>query len=303
MKKENQEKQKIVVVLGSTATGKSDVAVKLAKKFNGEIISADSRQVYRGMDIGTGKITKREMNKVAHHLLDVTSPKNVFTASDFKKLAEKKIIDITKRGKLPILVGGTGFYIDSVLGNVSLPEVIPNMKLRKVLEKLTTEKLFNKLQKKDPRRAKNIDKNNRHRLVRAIEIVEHLGSVPKIKKVKSKYNVLKIGITLPDKVLKGKIYKRLIARIKAGMVAEAKTLHRKGVSWNRMNSLGLECRYLSLYLKGILTKEEMVYELNKAIWRYAKRQKTYFKKDKKTKWFSLKEQGKIDIEVKNFLNI
>ncbi len=166
---------KLIVILGPTASGKSELAVKLAKKFNGEIISADSRQVYKGLNIGTGKITKKEMKGIGHHLLDVASPKRKFTVAQFQKLAFKKIREIQRRGKTPFLVGGTGFYIQSVVDNISIPEVTPNWKLRKALEKKNTEELFSMLKKLDPARAKTIDSKNPRRLTRAIEIASAEG--------------------------------------------------------------------------------------------------------------------------------
>ncbi|MEK7552505.1 MAG: tRNA (adenosine(37)-N6)-dimethylallyltransferase MiaA, partial [Patescibacteria group bacterium] len=138
---------KMVVVLGPTAVGKSALAVRLAKKFNGEIISADSRQVYRGLNLGTGKITKREMGGVPHHLLDVTSPNQIFTVSDYERLARQAVIEITARGRLPIISGGTGFYLQALTNPINLPAVKPNLKLRRELEKLPTQKLFEQLKK------------------------------------------------------------------------------------------------------------------------------------------------------------
>ncbi|HDO23680.1 MAG TPA: tRNA (adenosine(37)-N6)-dimethylallyltransferase MiaA, partial [bacterium] len=170
---------KVIVILGPTASGKSEMAVKLAKKFNGEIISADSRQVYRGMDIGTGKITQKEMRGIPHHLLDVASPKKVFTVIDFKKRAEKAIKDIIKRGKISIICGGTGFYIQAITGGISIPEVKPNWKLRKQLEKKNAEQLFKMLKKLDPKRSKTIDAKNPRRLIRAIELAQSLGHFPR----------------------------------------------------------------------------------------------------------------------------
>lgn len=289
-----KNKPKIIIVLGQTATGKSDFAVQLAKKVGGEIISADSRQVYKGMDLGTGKITKKEMLGVPHYLLDVAYPKKVFSVSDFKKLADKKIEDIFARGKTPIICGGTGFYIDAVVDGVILPEVAPNIKLRKILEKKSAEKLFEMLKKLDPGRAKNIDVKNKVRLIRAIEIAKALGKVPKIKS-QTKYEVLKIGLTLPDEILKDKIKTRLLTRIKKGMLREIKKLHEDGVSWKRMEMLGLEYRYGALYLQGKLTKQEMIEKLNTEIWHYAKRQKTWFKRDKNTIWIDpRKNKGKLN---------
>ncbi len=276
-------KPKIIVILGQTATGKSDFAVQIAKKVGGEIISADSRQVYKGMDLGTGKITKKEMQGVPHHLLDVVNPKKVFSVSDFKKLADKKIGGIIKRGHVPIICGGTGFYIDAVIDGAILPEVPPNKKLRAVLEKKSAEQLYVMLKKLDKTRATNIDTRNKVRLIRAIEIAKALGKVPKVKKVE-KYEVMKIGLTLPDETLKERIYTRLLARIKKGMLREIKNLHDSGVSWKRMNDLGLEYRYGALYLQGKLSKQEMIEKLNTEIWHYAKRQRTWFKRDKGTVW-------------------
>ena len=166
----SEKKQKIIVILGPTASGKSGLAVKLAKKIDGEIISADSRQVYKGMDIGTGKIIKKEMFGIPHYLLDIKNPKKQFTVMEFKKLAEKKIAEILKKKKIPIICGGTGFYINSVVDDIDFPEIKPDKKLRKELEKKPTEELFKILKKLNPTRAKNIDSKNKRRLIRAIEI-------------------------------------------------------------------------------------------------------------------------------------
>lgn len=299
LKKKSQEK--IIVVLGPTASGKTSLAILLAKKFNGEVISADSRQVYTGLDIGTGKVTKKEMGGIQHYLIDVINPKKTFTASEFKKLGEKAIQDILKRDKVPIVAGGTGFYIDSLLGNTTIPEVPPNTKLRLQLESLTTETLFKKLQKLDPDRSKTIDQFNKRRLVRALEIVESIGKVPKIQKIQSPYKALKIGPTLSDEELKEKINSRLFVRIRQGVIAEARNLHKKGLSWKRMEELGLEYRYLSRHLRGQLTKAEMIEQLNIAIWQYAKRQMRWFKRDKKIKWFAPEQTKKIEKMVKRFL--
>ena len=156
-----QKLPKLIVILGQTATGKSGLAIKLAKKFSGEIISADSRQVYKGMDIGTGKVTKKEMKGVPHYLLGVASPKRYFTVIQYKKLAMRAINKILKKGKLPILCGGTGFYIQAVVDGIVIPEVSPDWKLRKKLEKKSKKELFKILKELDSKRAKTIDKNNK----------------------------------------------------------------------------------------------------------------------------------------------
>lgn len=269
-------KQKIIVICGPTATGKSDYAVALAKKINGEIISADSRQIYKGLDIGSGKITKKEMRGVPHYLLDVASPKRVFSVSQYKKLGERVIEKIIKKGKVPIICGGTGFYIDTLLGG-TLPEVPPNKKLRDRLSKKTNIELFLILKKTDSSRARSIDKKNKVRLIRALEIVEALGKVPKVKK-SSKYIIERIYLDFPDSILKERIHVRLLKRIKQGMIREVEKLHAQGISFKRLEALGLEYRFVALYLQKRLTKEEMINQLEKAIWQYAKRQRTWFKK-------------------------
>jgi len=289
-----KEKPKLIVILGQTATGKSDFAVEVAKLVRGEIISADSRQVYKGMDLGTGKITKKEMKGVPHHLLDIVSPaKKIFSVSDFQKRAFKKIKEIISKNKTPIICGGTGFYIDSVVNGDIFPEVPPNKNLREELAKKTAPQLFTMLKKLDIDRAKNIDENNKVRLIRAIEIAKALGKVPPIKISprldlgENKFEVLKIGLIFPPEILKERIYRRLLARIKIGMIKEIKDLHEKEkVSWKKLESFGLEYRHVALYLQGKLTKEEMLEKLNSQIWHFAKRQKTWFKRDKNIIWIN-----------------
>jgi tRNA dimethylallyltransferase len=277
-------KEKVIVVCGPTATGKSDYAVTLAKKINGEIISADSRQIYKGLDIGTGKITKKEMRGVPHYMLDIADPRRQFTVSRYRKIADKTIRTIIKKGKVPIVCGGTGFYID-VLLRLDLPEVKPNSALRRKLEKESTEKLYKVLVQKDPERAESIDRHNRVRLIRALEIIAALGKVPKIQ-YESGYDVEWIGLSCPDEVLRRRIHDRLIKRVKKGMIKEAEKLHQKGLSWKRMEDLGLEYRYLTHYLQGKLTKKQMLEQLETAIWQYARRQKTWFRKNKEINWKS-----------------
>ena len=274
-------KSKVLVILGPTASGKSSLAVKLAKKFGGEIISADSRQVYKGLDIGTGKITKKEMRGVPHHLLDVANPKKQFTVAEYKKLAERKIDEI----RLPIVVGGTGFYIDALTGRANFPDVPPNKKLREKLSKKSNEILFKLLRQKDPKRAKTIDPHNKVRLIRALEIVETLGKVPPVQ-----HRVLHkkfIFVGLKSNSLDKRIYTRLVKRI-PGIIRETKKL-----SFKRAYELGLEYRYAALYLKKKLTKKEFVEQLFIAIRQYAKRQMTWFKRNKKIKWFAPTEFKKI----------
>ncbi|MBU0999133.1 tRNA (adenosine(37)-N6)-dimethylallyltransferase MiaA [Patescibacteria group bacterium] len=265
--------KKVIVILGQTATGKSDLAVSLAKKIGGEIISADSRQVYKNLNIGTGKITKTEMKGVLHHLLDVVSPKKKFTVVKYQKKAISVMADIAKRGKIPIICGGTGFYIDAITKGTIFPEVPPNEKLRKSLLQKDATALFCTLQKLDPEKAKNIDSKNKIRLIRAIEIAKAFGKVPPITEEFPPYKFIKVGLYLPPNKLKKKIEKRVKKMFQDGLLDEIKKLKKSGVSNKRLKELGFE------YFEP--TYEKVVTETLK----YAKRQMTWFKRDKEIKWF------------------
>lgn len=272
---------------GPTASGKSDLAVQIAKKYKGEIISADSRQVYKGMDIGTGKITREEMKGVPHHLLDVANPSEQFNVGQYKKLAQEAIEDISSRGKLPIICGGTGFYIDAVVNNISYPDVPHDKKLRAGLEKMSAEELFTTLAKLDKEFAislNNSEMNNRQRLIRSIEVATALGKVPKVTKNQSDYDVTWIGLNYPYEKLKERIRLRLLKRLNAEMIEEVEKLHKNGLSWEKLDSFGLEYRYISRYLRKLITKEEMLKLLEIEICHYAKRQMVWFKRNKEIRW-------------------
>ena len=287
-----QYKLDIVIILGPTAVGKSDFAVEYAIKNNGEIISADSRQVYKGLDIGTGKITKKEMKGIPHYLLDIVDPKEQFNVDKWKTLAEKAIEDISNRGKLPIICGGTGFYIDALANDISYPNVKHDKKLREELENKSKEEILNILEKLDKNyleKLNNSEKNNKQRLIRAIEIIKSLGKMPEIIsfKNKSKYNIKWIGLKSSKEKIEKRIHNRLLKRIDEGMIEEIKNLNKNGLSWERMEELGLEYRYISRYLKGLISKEEMLQELEKEICDYAKRQMVWFKRNKDIEWVEI----------------
>ena len=267
-------KSKVVVILGQTATGKSDLAVRIARKIGGEVISADSRQVYKNLDIGTGKITFREMRDVPHHLLDIADPKKQFTVAEYKKLALEKITEIVERGKIPIICGGTGFYIDAIVNGTIFPNVAPNDKLRIKLIGKSVIQLFLILKKLDQRRAKNIDSKNKVRLIRAIEIAKTLGKVPQIKEVKPMYKFIKVGLYLSPDKLRKKVEKRVKKMFRDGLKNEIKKMKKSGISQKRLKGFGFE------YFNP--TPEKIVRETLK----YAKRQMTWFKRDKEIKWFS-----------------
>ena len=287
------QRQKIVVIVGPTASGKSDLSIFLARKFGGEIISADSRQVYRSMDIGTGKVTKKEQRSIKHHLLDVANPKKTFTVSDFKKLSEKSVKKILDKNKIPFIVGGTGFYVDALIKDLALPEVPPDKKLRTKLEKRTAKSLYEKLKKLDGRRAKVVDPQNKRRLIRALEIIKATGKpVPPLKE-SPKYEVSYIGIKPPKDTLEKRIKLRLEKRLRQGMIKEVNNLLRSGVSRKRLYEFGLEYRQISEYLASEkfkvksaknFKKSEYYQKLLQEIVRYSKRQMTWFKRNKEICW-------------------
>lgn len=296
---------KLIAIVGQTATGKTDLSIKLGlwlnlrksqKKFDirgAEIISADSRQVYKEMDIGTGKITEKEKKGIPHHLLDVVSPKERFTVAKYKKLVSEIINKIFKKKKITLLVGGTPFYIKTVIDGLTIPKVKPDWKLRKKLQKKTAKQLFQRLKKKDPRRAKTIDKHNKRRLIRALEIIEKTNKpVPPLQKKEPDFNILMLGIKKPKKKLKKLIAKRLKKRLKKGMIEEVKKLKKSGLSWSRLEEFGLEYRYIARYLQNKLKYEEMVQKLQKEIEHFAKRQMTWFKRDKRIHWIKTYQEAK-----------
>ena len=294
---------KIIVILGPTSSGKSSIAIKLAQKFDGEIISADSRQIYRGMDVGTGKVTLEEQALTKHWLLDIVSPKTDFSAAKFKQKADRIIADILRRNKLPIICGGTGFWIKALVDNVAYPEVKPDRLLRKELETDSTEELFTKLEKHDPVRAKNIDAKNRVRLIRAIEICQSLGTVPEIKNDPGNngYQFLQIGVSLSRETLNANIKKRLKQRFSEGMINEVEKLHKEQkLSWHKIKSFGLGYALIPDYLSGKMkSQEELLEKVYLAEKDYAKRQMTWFQKDKRIEWIETYQS--IELTVNNFL--
>lgn len=282
------QKPLIYVVCGPTATGKSDYAVNLALKVNGEVISADSRQIYRGMDLGTGKITEAEMKGVPHHLLDIRDPDEDFSVEEFQKLAFEKIEEILSRGRTPIICGGTGFFIQAIVDNPAFPVAPANPVLRAELETKDLSELQEILKSIPAEDGAKVDIENKRRVIRAIELGRALGKIPAIKYGEQKYEFEMIGLDFPDDVLKQRIEKRLLARLEAGMINEVKKLHDDGLSWQRLENFGLEYRYIAEFLQNIITEKDlpadeawMIETLKLKIWQYAKRQRTWFKRDKK----------------------
>lgn len=283
------QRPKIIAIVGPTASGKSGLGIYLAQKLTGEVISADSRQVYRGLDIGTGKVTKHEMQGVKHHLLDVANPKKQFTVDDFVRLSEQAVKKI-KVLHTVIIVGGTGLYVDMLLGRMFYPNVPPNKKLRGQLERWSIKKLYATLKKLDPRRAATIEPHHQRRLIRAIEIAKAIGQSP-LQNPAPKYDVLWLGLSPAPVKLKQNIRKRLLARMRSGMVHEARRLHKGGLSYKRMDELGLEYRYLALLLQKKLSQPEFMVQLERAINHYAKRQHRWFRRNKDIHWVSGKTEA------------
>jgi len=284
----NKNNNKLLVVVGPTAAGKTKLAVKLAYQFDGEIVSADSRQVYRGMDIGTGKdladfrlqISDCRFKTIRHHCIDVVSPNTDFNLAKYVKLANKAIKDIQKRGKLPILTGGTGLYFQAIADGYNLSNIKPDKVLRTKLEKQTVAQLEKMLKNLDPGFKQDI-KNKRY-LIRYIEILKNSQKplLNILQKQGGAYNCLVLGVDLPREEINKKIDKRLVQRIEnEGMIEEVKNLHFKNkVSWQRLESFGLEYKFISQYLWGKLEYKEMVEKLAIAIHQFAKRQVTWLRR-------------------------
>jgi tRNA dimethylallyltransferase len=325
--KSGSQLPKIIVILGPTASGKTGLSLKLAKKFSGEVVNADSRQIYKGMDIGTGKIKadkrryKRGLTQITaggvmHHLLDIVSPDKEFTLADYKKKAVAAIKDILKRGKLPFLVGGTGLYIQSVVDNLEIPAVPPDKKLRAQFEKEIKKpgalaRWYKKLLKLDPGAVDVIDKKNPRRIIRALEVCIATGKP--FSKLREKgeqlFDTLQVGITLPREKLYGKIDKRVEQMIKDGLAGETKKLLKK-YSPNLPSMSGIGYKEIGKYLEQESKieslesrKKLLAQKIQEIKWRthaYARRQMTWFRRDKFIKW--VKNYKGCEQEIAKWLN-
>ena len=319
--------RKLLVILGPTATGKTDLALNLAKKFNGELIACDSRQVYKGLDIGTGKMPSKSetsseilryaqndirgkgywiINGIKIWMYDVVDPKVQYSVANYVKDATKVVEDILERGKLPIIVGGTGLYIKALLEGIPNLAIPVDKKLRGELEKLSLLELQEKLKAFSPTRYKKLndsDRQNSRRLVRAIEL--SLSSrLPR--HFVPRNDVLRIGLTAPREVLYKNVDLRILSRINQGMIEEAQKLHKNGLTLKRMRQLGLEYGVLSDYLDGkIKSQDKLVKIMQGKIHGYVRRQQTWFKKEKKVSWFDITERNwsqAVEKQVQNWYN-
>lgn len=308
-----KNKQKVIVILGSTSSGKTGLAVRVADLYDGEVISADSRQVYRGMDIGTGKDLGEyvmEGKKIPYHLIDVVDPMEQFSLADFQKKSFLAMDDILKRNKLPIIAGGTGMYTQAIVDGFDLADSFSSREYRDKLEKKTCDELREFLEKLDLdffESLNNSDRNNKRRLARYIELAEQgeLGQRKKDKEKILKYDFLLVGLKWPRDVLRERIYRRLLERIeKEDMIGEVERLHENGVAWERMEDFGLEYRFVSRYLRKLISYDQMVEQLNIAIRQFAKRQDTWYRKWERQgadiHWYEGESKGTYEL-IKRFL--
>lgn len=301
---------KVIAIIGPTSSGKSNLGIVLAKKLNTDIISVDSRQIYKNMNIGSGKVEGKLDKKtsiciningknkllhpfisegVNHWMIDIADPKKDYlSAAEFQDMAYQIIFKILSQDKTPLLVGGTGLHMDAILEGFQFPKT--SLKLREELENFSTEDLLTELKEHDPITYEKIDKNNRRRIVRAVEsyLINRKSHI-KYKKKKPNFKSIIIGIDWPRKELYERIDKRVDDRIKEGMIDEIEKLHKKGVSWKKLDSFGLEHRYISNYLQNIISKEDMIKSLKFKIHAFARRQLVWYRKNKKIKWLDAKD--------------
>ena len=277
----------LIVILGPTASGKSSVGIALAQQWRGEIVSADSRQVYRGLDIGTAKVTPAERNLVTHHLLDVVDLQEVYTVSQFQHDAIQTINTILARGKLPFLVGGSPHYIQAVVDHLDMPHIPPQPELRTQLASRPLADLVAQLERLDPQSATTIDRKNPRRVIRALEVCITSGKPFSQQQGMANplYRCLLLGTQWPREVLYRRIDRRVDQRMQQGMVQEVRNLLAQGISHERLEALGLEYRFISQWLQGKFASEaEMTQRLKYAIHDFTRRQLTWFRRDKRILW-------------------
>ncbi|MCR5830003.1 MAG: tRNA (adenosine(37)-N6)-dimethylallyltransferase MiaA [Lachnospiraceae bacterium] len=293
--------EKLVVIAGTNASGKSDLAVGIARAVDGEVISADSRQVFRGLDLGSGKISPAEMQGVPHHLIDVAEPDTYFSLAQYQKLAYEAIDGALARGKRPLLTGGTGLYINAVADGYELEPGEPVADIRSRVENMSCEELLEIIKRSDPEGAEKLDPCNKRRLERAAEKV--MTGKRLENRANKRYDTLVLGITWPRQELYDRIEVRLKRRLEENMIGEVEGLRAAGVSDDFLYRLGLEYRYILLYLQGKLTYEKFYEELFKEIRHLAKEQMTWFRKRQDMIWIDMKDDplGKALEHIERFM--
>lgn len=304
---ERQTLPKLIVVLGPTASGKSTLGIMLAQRFSGEIVSADSRQVYRGLDIGTAKVTSEEQALVPHHLLDVTDPREVYTVAQFQHDAFTAIDNILARGHQPFLVGGSPHYISAVVDNLDIPAIAPQPILRAELEARPLEELLSQLEELDPQSATTIDRNNPRRVIRALEVCLLSGRPfsEQRRVADPRYDSLLLGLHWPREILYRRIDERVDERMQQGMVQEVRDLLEQGISAERLEALGLEYRFITRWLTGsgdYDSEAAMVQRLKYAIHDFTRRQLSWFRKDERIVWIEGNDVKWVEEIVAEFLS-
>jgi len=301
----NKIKPKVYVIGGPTASGKSKLAVELAKEIDGEIISADSMQIYKDMNIGTAKVTPDEMCGIQHHLIDIISPEERYSVSNFKKDAEKAIEDILSKGKTPVIVGGTGLYIDSLIYGIEFQDEEIDEKYREELNKIAEEQglenLYEKAKAIDPEAMKKISKNDKKRIIRVLEIYHKTGKTKtelekESRKKEVKYNYKVFAITMDREILYSRIESRVDKMLEEGLLEEVKNIIDKYKTFpTAMQGLGY--KEVIEFLENKVTIEEMIEKIKKETRHYAKRQLTWFRKNKETIWLNGEETTEENIRI------
>lgn len=299
------KKQKVIVICGPTASGKTALSIELAKKINGEIVSCDSMQIYKEMDIGTAKPTKEEMQEIQHYMINTIFPNERYSVADYKKDAKKAIREIIKKGKVPIIVGGTGLYVDSLIYEIEYPDIKFDEKYRQELEEQVRkdglEKLYNKAKKIDPEAMLKISSNDKKRILRVLEIYKATGKTKTEQERKSRekepeFDYLVYGLNMPREKLYERINLRVDIMIKQGLIKEVEEIYKK---YNEFPTAmqGLGYKEVVEYLEGHLTKEEMIEKIKQETRRYAKRQMTWFRKNKQTIWLDAEGDRQNNINI------
>ena len=299
------KKQKVIVICGPTASGKTALSIELAKKINGEIVSCDSMQIYKEMDIGTAKPTKEEMQEIPHYMINTIFPNERYSVADYKKDAKKAIREIIKNGKVPIIVGGTGLYVDSLIYEIEYPDIKFDEKYRQELEEQVRkdglEKLYNKAKKIDPEAMLKISSNDKKRILRVLEIYKATGKTKTEQERKSRekepeFDYLVYGLNMPREKLYERINLRVDIMIKQGLIKEVEKIYKK---YNEFPTAmqGLGYKEVVEYLEGHLTKEEMIEKIKQETRRYAKRQMTWFRKNKQTIWLDTENTKQNNLQI------
>lgn len=306
---ELNEKQNLLVIIGPTAIGKTAISIDVAKKLNGEIISADSMQIYKFMDIGTAKVKPEEMDGINHYLIDVVYPDEEFTVADFKYYAEKYIKQISESGKVPIVAGGTGLYLNSLVYELKFTKVKKNEEFRKQCEEIANlygnQFLYNKLSEVDAETANRLSPNDRKRIIRALEIYNETGKPmsyhnKNFRKEVDKYNLTMIGLNTERSKLYSRINERVDKMIEEGLIEEVKKLLSMGYNKNLTSMQAIGYKEIISYLEGEIELEEAIEILKRNTRRFAKRQLTWFKRDDRIKWIDVSNFDSID-EIGNYI--